>query len=225
MRVESIMTREVISVPADMALKDVARVLVSNRISGVPVCGPHGEVLGVVSEADILRKVEGFSPDVSGPMAWLLHHLDGELDKVEARTAAGAMTTPALTARPAQQVSEIARLMVDNRVNRLPVVAGGRLVGIVSRADLVRAFTRTDEEIEREIRDEVLLRTMLLVPGEVDIQVKSGVVTMRGGVGTQQDAEILEHCVRRVPGVLDIRAEIHCSTVPPRRRNPVVGWS
>src|SRR5665647_3559680 len=155
MRIEKIMTRDVITAAPDTPLKVVAQLLVDNRISGVPVCGPNGEVLGVVSEADILRKEEGVSPDLARPLAWLVRRLDGELDKIGARTAGEAMTAPALTVRPTQHTSAVARLMVDYAINRVPVVAGDRLVGIVSRADLVRAFTRSDEEIEREIREDV----------------------------------------------------------------------
>jgi CBS domain-containing protein len=225
MRIEKIMTRDVITVAPDTSLKDVAQLLVDNRISGVPVCGPNGEVLGVVSEADILRKEEGISPDLSRPIAWLVRKLDGELDKIRARTAGEAMTAPALTVRPTQHASDVARLMVDYTINRVPVVAGDRLVGIVSRADLVRAFTRSDEEIEREIREDVLLEIMLLAPGDVDVSVEKGRVVMSGRLTTREDAEILERCVRRVPGVLDVEADLHWSPGDSRRsRHVESGW-
>jgi CBS domain-containing protein len=204
MRIQEIMTREVITVTPETPLKDVARLLVAHGISGVPVCGPNGTVLGVVSEADVLRKEEGIAPELARPLAWLVRHLDGELGKIGAHTAGESMSAPALTVRPTQHVSEVARLMVDYSVNRLPVVAKDGLVGIVSRADLVRAFVRSDSEIEHEIRNDVLVRTMLLEPGEVDVVVEDSVVTLRGHVRAKQDAEIVERCVRRVPGVLDV---------------------
>ena len=204
MRIEEIMTRDVVTVAPETPLKDVARLLIDHRISGVPVCGANGAVLGVVSEVDILRKEEGISPELARPLAWLVRHLDGELDKIGAHTAADSMSAPALTARPTQHVSEVARLMVDYSVNRLPVVSSDGLVGIVSRADLVRAFVRTDREIEHEIRNDVLLRTMLLEPGTVDVVVEDSDVSLRGHVRTKEDAEIIERCVRRVPGVLDV---------------------
>ena len=93
------MTREVVTVAPDTLLKDVAALLVSHRISGVPVCGPNGDVLGIVSEADILRKEEGVSPELSRSVAWLARRLDGELDKIGASTAGEAMTAPACTVR------------------------------------------------------------------------------------------------------------------------------
>ena len=208
MRVEKIMTRDVLTVASETPLKEVARLLVANGISGVPVCDASGHVLGVVSEVDILRKEEGVSPEMARPLAWLVRQIDGELAKISADTAGEAMTAPALTVRPTQQVQEVARLMIDYRVNRIPVVGPEGLVGIVSRADLVRAFIRSDEEIEREIRNDVLLETMMLEPGDVDVTVHDGRVVLSGRLHTHEDAEILERFVRRVPGVLDVEVEM-----------------
>jgi CBS domain-containing protein len=224
MRVEQIMTRDVITVTRDTPLKDVAQVLVENRISGVPVCGPGGNVLGVVSEADILRKEEGVSPDLSRPLAWLVRRLDGELEKVVARTAGQAMSAPAITVRPTQHVSEVARLMVDMRINRMPVVDRDGLVGIVSRADLMRAFIRPDAELEREIREDVLLRTMLLTPGDVEVSVEQGCVLLRGEVNAEADIEVLERCVRRVPGVLEVQSDLRWAPSDLRRTPVRFGW-
>jgi CBS domain-containing protein len=209
MRVETIMTRDVLTVAAGTPLKEVAALLTANHISGVPVADSDGTVLGVVSEADILCKEEGFPPNPGRLSGWLLRRIDGELDKIGARTAADAMTAPALTVRPAQQVSEVARLMVGHRINRLPVVADGRLVGIVSRADLVRAFNRPDVELEHEIREEVLFGVFVLSPDAFNVTVKDGVVRIEGTVRTAADAESITRYVRGVPGVLDVTSELH----------------
>ena len=202
------MTREVISVAPETPLKEVARLLVANRISGMPVVGYHGEVLGVVSEADILRKEEGVSSELPRPIAWLSRKLDGELDKIGAVTAGEAMTAPAYTVRPGQRTTEVARVMVDSMFNRVPVVSDGVLVGIVSRADLVRAFIRSDEEIEHDVREDVLLREMLLNPGDVIVSVDNGLVTLSGQVGSQEDAKVLERRVRGIPGVVGVAANL-----------------
>jgi CBS domain-containing protein len=215
MKIDQIMSRDVVTVTPDTPLKDVARLLVANRISGVPVCGPGGDVLGLVSEADILRKEEGFSPELSRPVAWLARKLDGELQKVTARTAAEAMTSPAITVRPTQQVADAARLMVDHGIKRLPVVAGQGLVGVVSRGDLMRAFVRSDEEIEHEIRNVVLLATMLLAPGQVEVSVEEGRVRLSGHVDRKDDVGIVERCVRRVPGVLEVENDLRSSSTAP----------
>ena len=220
------MTRDVVAVAPDASLKEVARLLVENRISGVPVCDADGIVLGVVSEADILRKEEGITSDLPRPVAWLVRRLDGELGKVEAQTAAEAMTRPALTIRPSQQAADAARLMVDHKINRVPVVAGGKLAGIVSRADLVRAFTRSDEELEQEIRDDVLFRTLLLVPEDFRLSVSGGRVAIRGHVEAEGDAAILVRCIRRIPGVLDVHADLDWNPAESRRgRHASSGWS
>ena len=99
--------------------------------------------------------------------------------------------------------------MVDEGVNRLPVVdADGTLVGIVTRADLVRAFVRTDGELAEEIREDVLLKSLWITPGNVDVVVNEGVVTLRGEVENRATAEMLPDFVRRVPGVVAVRSDV-----------------
>jgi CBS domain-containing protein len=100
--------------------------------------------------------------------------------------------------------------MCERRVNRLPVVNGGKLVGIVTRADLVRAFTRTDAQIERELREDVLARTMWVEPGRVELDVRNGVVTLTGRLHTRTDAELLDRLAGRVPGVLSVESDVRC---------------
>jgi CBS domain-containing protein len=109
---------------------------------------------------------------------------------------------------PERPVAAAASMMLDNRVNRLPVLSGGELVGIVTRSDLVRAFTRPDTDIEREIRDEVLLASFWLPKGAVTVTVQDGVVQLHGGTETKADAEILPEMVRRVVGVVAVEAAL-----------------
>jgi CBS domain-containing protein len=208
MHVEAIMTRDVLTASPETPLRDVARLLTGNHISGLPVCGDDGEVLGVVSEADILHKEQGVSADAGGRFARLFRHGHDKLDKVMARTAGEAMTSPALTIRPKQQVCDAAKLMIERRVNRLPIVDDGRLVGIVTRADLIRAFHRSDAEIEREIRREVLQWMIWMSQNAVNLTVRDGKVTIRGTVDTRLDAESIASLVRRVPGVTDLDYEL-----------------
>ncbi len=209
MKVEDVMTQEVHCVAPEASLKDVAAVLVEHAISGMPVCDGDGRVLGIVSEADILYKERGSRPRRGGPLAWLV---DGagyaEVVKSAARTAGEAMTRPAVTIDPDRPVSEAARLMLERRVNRLPVVKADQLLGIVTRADLVRAFTRTDAEIEHEIREEVLDRVLQLPPGAVSVVVTEGQVRLGGLVERGSDAEILPGFVARVPGVVAVDSDV-----------------
>ena len=118
------------------------------------------------------------------------------------------MTRPAVTIDPARPVSEAAALMLESRVNGLPVVKADRLLGIVTRADLVRAFTRTDAEIEQEIRDDVLDRVLLLAPGAVSVTVTEGQVGLGGFVERRSDAEILPRLAARVAGVVAVDSNV-----------------
>jgi CBS domain-containing protein len=208
MKIETLMTKDVLTVSPDTPLKEAAALLSVRRISGAPVCDQDNIVLGVLSEADIIRKSQGLAPEVHGIARWFTRLFDGELDKVEARTVRDAMTAPALTVRPFDSVSKAARLMVEHRINRLPVAVDGQLVGIVTRADLVRAFNRTDDELADQIRDEVFVRALWLGPEELDLSVRDGIVTIGGAVETESDARVVEHLVRGIPGVIDVSAEL-----------------
>lgn len=207
-RVGEVMTRDVVSVTPDALLKDVAAVLVERGISGLPVCDAHGAVVGVLSEADLLVK-QGGSPERSGGLfAWLVETASApDLAKLRAHTAGEAMTAPAITVATASPVSEAARTMVSLGVNRLPVVEDGRLVGIVTRADLVRLFTRSDEEIARDIRQDVVKR-LWIAPERIEVDVEQGEVVLRGEVDTEVEAGLLEKRIPLVPGVVGVRSEL-----------------
>jgi CBS domain-containing protein len=210
-KVRELMTREVVSVPPDTPLRRVAQLLLEHGISGVPVCDANGTLLGVVTEADILRKELGVK--LGGPLAWLADGSDVvEMQKAAARTAGEAMTSPPVTTSPWRTVAEAARLMLDRRVNRLPVVAGGRLVGIVTRADLVRAFKRPDEEISREIAEEAIGDSLWVSRDDVEVEVRDGEVTLRGTVQARSDAQLLVRFVSTVPGVVGVSSELTWTT-------------
>lgn len=209
MKIEELMTRDVVTVGPETPLKDVASMLAERRISGLPVVGDHRNVLGVVSEADILVKEQGPEPRHGGLIGWLLEGGRVDEGKLAARTAGEAMTSPAIAIRPEKQVSEAARLMTENGIKRLPIVdADGKLVGIVTRADLVRAFARTDAEIEREIREQIVKRALWIDDEKLDIRVERGEVTFSGQVGRRSDAELLPPFVERVPGVVSVASTL-----------------
>ncbi|MFL6068857.1 MAG: CBS domain-containing protein [Gaiellaceae bacterium] len=208
MQVKNVMTRRVISVGPRAPLKEVARLLVSTRVSGLPVVDDDGSVIGVVSEADILAKERG-RPGRGSLLDDLLEVNGHEAVKHDARDAADAMTSPPITIRPERAVAEAAALMLDRSVNRLPVVDHhGKLLGIVTRADLVRAFVREDEVIEQEIRDDVILRTLWNTPERFKIGVDGGEVTIEGEVSDAESADLLARFIERVPGVVGIRSRV-----------------
>jgi len=206
MKVKDVMTTEVATVEPDASLKDVARLLAERRISGVPVVAAEGEVVGVVSEADILFKECG-EDGPQGVLAWLIE--PGGIAKLDARTAREEMTSPARTIGPERPVAEAAKRMLEEAVNRFPVVDGdGRLLGIVTRADLVRAFVRPDAAIAREIREDVILKTLWIAPEALVVSVDRGAVRIGGHVESKSDAELIEAFARRVPGTVSVETEL-----------------
>lgn len=220
MKISGLMQRDVVTVAPTATLKEAAALLIRHRISGLPVCEADGRLVGVLSEADILLKEAAYPINLSGVLGRLLDEAYGDTARFSARTVADAMTTPAITIEPQRDVAEAARLMTTHHVNRLPVVEQGALVGIVTRADLVRAFQRDDAAIEREITDDVLLSTLWIDPGSVEVSVHDGVISLAGRVETRTIAEIVAAYVRRVPGVVAVDSQLEwlADDVARRRR-------
>jgi CBS domain-containing protein len=202
------MTRDVQAFTPETTLREAAATLVAKQISGAPVCGADGRVLGVLSESDILFKEHGADAERGRVLAWLSEAVAGDLlAKQSARTAAEAMTSPAITVEPAATVASAARTMTDRGVNRLPVVEDGRLVGILTRTDLVRAFSRPDDEIRAELLD--VVQRQLWIPLEyVSVEVNDGEVVVSGEVDSRTEAELIPAFASRVPGVVAVRSEL-----------------
>lgn len=210
MKVRDRMTHGVISVTPETRLRDIARLLGEHHISGVPVVDAEGTCIGVVSEADLLVKLLSRPQSRRLPLEWIFgeRHDPEELRRHAATTARQAMSAPAVTIEADRPLREAAALMVDRGVNRLPVVAGGQLVGIVTRADLVQAYLRLDEEILDLIRDDVLRRTMWLDPGDFDIEVRESVVRIAGTVDRRSTARIVERLIGLVDGVTEVQSAL-----------------
>ena len=210
MKVQEIMTREVVTIGPEAELRDVARVLVETGISGLPVYGARRELLGIVSEGDVLVKEGGPRETDRSLIGRLRRTEETTARKARALTVRDAMTVPVETISPHASVAEAARRMSDLGIQRLPVVRDDQLVGIVSRSDLVRAFVRSDDEIRLEIREELLRRTLWLeAPDAVRVEVERGAVRLRGQVETETDAAVLTKLVARVPGVVSVDADLH----------------
>jgi CBS domain-containing protein len=217
-----VMTRDVVSVTPGTPIKDAAILLTERGISGLPVCDEDGRVVGVLSEADLLVKESGPQRSSGGLFAWLVDTASTpDLAKLRAHTAGEAMSEPPITIEPDAPVTEAARQMVELGINRLPVVEGDELVGIVTRADLVRLFTRSDEEIAHEIREDVAGRMLWIAPDRLEVDVERGEVVLRGQVDTEVEAELLEKRVPLVPGVVGVRSELTWSL--DRKGHPVGG--
>jgi CBS domain-containing protein len=209
MKVKDVMKSEVTTVAPETSLRDVAALLAERGISGLPVVENGGAVVGVVSEADILMKERTPQARRGGLLGRILEPPDPDADaKLVARTAREAMTSPAVTVEPNENIPRAAALMVERGINRLPVVDGGALVGIVTRADLVRAFTRDDTAIASEIRNDVILRQFWVDPETVIVKVDNGDVMLKGEVEKRSIAELLASFVERIPGVVSVDSQL-----------------
>jgi CBS domain-containing protein len=230
--VSDVMTQPALSVTAATPLREVAELLLDTRISGVPVVDDTGAVVGVVSEADFLVKEQGRDALPHRPLARIRGESRAsraQLVKLTATTAGEAMTSPAVTVGSGCRISQAAEIMTSKGVNRLPVVDDGRLVGIVSRADLVRAYVRSDDQLARTVRDEVLLRILWLDPSTFAVDVEKGVLSISGRVERRSTAEMVERAVAMVPGLVDVRCDVTWSMddsdIRPTTLDPVFPFS
>ena len=211
MKVHEVMTSSVVTARPDATLKEAALLLAENGISGLPVVNDEGAVVGVVSEADILAKETATEAERHGVAHWLLDARDPWLEtRFAARTVGEAMSSPVQTIGPDRPVVEAATRMLEEGINRLPVVdAHGTLVGLVSRGDLVRAFVRSDEAIRREIEEDLLRGTLRIDhPDDVRVEVAGGEVTLSGKVDSPADTEVVPRHVRQVPGVVGVTSKL-----------------
>ena len=215
-KVKDVMTGEVMAVRRDASFKEMAARLREYRVSAFPVIDENRRVIGVVSEADLLAKeaLAGERAGIPAAITGILQHKDHH--KAEGLTAGDLMTHPAVTVRPGDPVEHAARLMYTLQVKRLPVVdAGGYLVGIVSRSDLLTVFDRTDEEIHAEIVNDIILRDFLVDPALFVVTVSEGVVTVQGNPETTELGHRLAAKIRHVQGVVAVRDEL--AYPPPER--------
>ncbi|HEX9064340.1 MAG TPA: CBS domain-containing protein [Streptosporangiaceae bacterium] len=203
MTVRDVMTTRVVAVRTSASFREMAGMLRQSRISAFPVLDDAGRVIGVVSAGDLLVK-EAVQAEGTSLLAALRHvHED---DKAAGVTAADLMTSPAVTIGPDAPVEAAARLMYDKRVKRLPVVhAGGRLVGIVSRVDVLAVYSRPDAEIAAEVTRQVLPGVASRSPHGLKTEVKDGIVTVSGPVRDEREARAITEAVRHVQGVVAVR--------------------
>jgi CBS domain-containing protein len=202
--VSDVMTTDVVSVREDTPFHEIAAALADCEISAVPVVDADRHVLGVVSEADLLLKFEQGSGTNGSRLFERRAHRDAR-HKADGRVARDLMTEPAITVPTGTVAKVAARLLESNGIKRMPVVDDfGRLVGIVSRHDLLRLFLRPDAEIRREVALEVLQHLLWIAPSEVRVGVDDGVVTLDGEVEQKSLVAIIVRLVRAVDGVVDV---------------------
>lgn len=194
-----VMTRDVATVGSGARFRDIAGVLETWQVGALPVVDDAHRVLGIVSEADLLHaRVAGFESWQARPAR--CREVAGSSD--EECTARGLMTSPVVTVTPADGTAWAARLMDRHHVKHLPVVdRSGRLVGIVSRGDLLGALVRSDADIRAEIEQDVLGEALCLEPGTIGVEVRDGVVRLSGEVDHPTLVDIVVRLCTAVDGV------------------------
>lgn len=206
--VGDVMTTDVVSVTEDTPFRKILDVLVQRRVSAVPVTDRAARVVGLVSETDLLYKVE-FSDDGQERPVFERPSRRAARAKARADKARGLMSTPVVTVPAGTPVALAATVMDRQHVTRLPVVDhNDRLVGIVSRSDLLKIYLRSDQEIRDEVVDDVLCRVLELDPLAVEVDVADGVVTLRGRVARHTAAAVATRLAGAVRGVVGVQNEI-----------------
>jgi CBS domain-containing protein len=202
-RVQDVMTTDVVCARESTSYKELVELLATRRVSAVPVVDDRRHVLGVVSEADLLLKRE----QPAQPLIQLLSapRRRRERAKAEATVAAELMSQPAVTIDPQATLTAAARRLHASGVKRLPVVdAVGRLVGVVSRVDLLKGFLRPDKELHGEIVEDVIFGDLSMGPNRFDVHVQDGVVVLQGRCERRSLIPVVVRAVAAVDGVVRV---------------------
>ena len=195
MKITEIMARPVITVGPETTVKEAARMLVERGISALPVVDARGALLGIVSEADLMSMQT--RPDPRSQATPLRPSAGSTPGSV-----ADVMTREVLTLPAGSEVSQAARAMLEAGVKRMPVMRGKRLVGIVSRRDLMRVIARTDESLRVEVKRR--LHELGVTAAGSDVTVESGVVTIAAD-GGERERSLVESVLLTIGGVLEVR--------------------
>ncbi|MGO7211798.1 CBS domain-containing protein [Rhizobium ruizarguesonis] len=219
MLVQAIMTSAPITVTASSSVAEAAKLMLDNKISGLPVVDASGALVGIVSEGDFLRRSE---LNTERKRSWLLDWLTSpgkiadEYVRAHGRRVEEVMTAPVSAIAPTASISDAVRLMERQDIKRLPVVADGRLVGIVARSDLLRALSQAlpiaavsagDAEIQAAI-DAELARQSWSRNGFIHCRVANGVAELTGTIFDERERLAAKVAVENVPGVTSIRDQL-----------------
>ena len=199
MKVVDVMTTDVLFAESEWSLKQAARVMIDAGVSGLPVVGDDGKVVGIITEADFIET----EADRTIGRQRLFDTVFGEKRTRAPSTVGAAMSPSPVVVERNTTIAEAARLMTDHKVKRLPVVdPEGRLEGIVSRGDILVAFARDDDVIADAVEQSVIRRILMLESRDVSVHVSDGVVLLSGQVPNRSDAKLLEELVGRIEGVI-----------------------
>jgi CBS domain-containing protein len=204
--VRDVMTTAVVSVSPDATFEDVANTLRFKGVRAVPVLDPEERLLGVVSEGDLMKTTALGDPRRPTPQGrW--HRGGGAWTRP--MTAEMLMTSPVVSVEPTDSVARAARTMHTNELSWLAVVEAtergpGRLVGVLGRSDLLTVFSRDDDELRREIVDNLFTQLLLLDPERVHVEVDQGVVTLSGHLPMLGEVRMVTEFVEKLEGVVAV---------------------
>ena len=202
-QVEDVMTTDVATVGPTTSIVDIVRVILDRRLSGLPVIDDHDRVVGVISEADLLL-IEEYR-DSKPPTRFESGHRRAERAKASGTMARDLMTSPAITTSVGTSVFEAARVMHKKGVKRLPVVdTAGKLVGIVTRSDLLKVFVPTDKDIRLSVEYGLLDALWAALSGKVTVAVDDGVVTLSGRMDLRSEVDLLAKLTGSLDGVVSV---------------------
>jgi CBS domain-containing protein len=226
MRSADIMTPNVITVGPEDAVQDVARLLLRNQISGAPVVDARGAIIGVVSEGDLMRRAE---IDTDEKRSWWRRAWAGrerlarDYVRTNARKVADVMSSPAITVGPDTSLREVASLLERKGIKRVPIVDGGKLVGIISRANLLRAFVAfyvaptAEATSDEEIRERVYSRLRSqhwVAPVTLNVVVDQGVVELWAAVNSEAERKAIRVAAETTPGVTAVKDHVMIGAIP-----------
>jgi CBS domain-containing protein len=224
MKVKDVMTVDPITVGPDLPFKEVVDRLIEHGIGGLPVVDSDGGLVGIVTETDLITK-EAYGDEPRGALSVVGAVLAGKhhawLKKASGLTAGEIMTRHVVTIAPSEDLQAAARLCLEHKVGRLPVVEDGRLVGIISRRDLLRPFHRTDQEISADVQ--ALLDDPMYSDsryGDVSFAIDEGVVTLTGTASFPSEVTLIRDIVAHVPGVIRVENEVTAREPEPRLAPP-----
>ena len=218
MDVRNLMTTDVLTIGPDAPLKEAARRMIEAGISGLPVTD-DGNLVGIITEADFVKTEADRRKKQRAGLLRFFTDSGGPADTE--RTVGDVMTPDVLTLSPDTDHAEAARMMQSEGVKRLPVVDNGKLVGLVSRTDMLKAFARPDADIINEIVDHVLGDVLWIPATRVDVACENGNVVLTGHLDTRSDADLLEALTRRLDGVVSV--SVHLTYDVDNTKTPMTG--
>jgi CBS domain-containing protein len=213
MKAADVMTSKVITVGPDAQLQDVAQTLLANRISAMPVVAADGKLIGIISEGDLMRRVES---GTERRRSWWLELMTGrevlaaEYIKEHSRKVSDVMTREVITVKPETPLSDIATVLERNGIKRVPVVQDGKVVGIISRANLLQALASYRAPIEGRAPSDTAIRESVMArinsepwgrPALINVIVQDGNVELWGIVETQVEKKAVRVAAEVTPGV------------------------